>query len=183
MSASPDPDSPVTSEAEDGAVTMERLPILPFERLKVWVRAGGHCTICHTYLLESEINDEPVRLGELAHIVAATDGKKAPRGLSELTAEQRRLADNILLACGTCHTDIDNDAQAGRLDIDWLLERKREHEQRIREATTLADREETAIFRIVGNVRGAVGRGRWHRSVRRSERARRATAPPPVRSV
>ena len=42
------------------------------EQIKVWVRSGGHCALCHRYLLESEINYEFVKLGELAHIVAAT---------------------------------------------------------------------------------------------------------------
>ena len=108
------------------------------EQIKVWVRSGGHCALCHRYLLESGINYEFVKLGELAHIVASTNSPRAPRGLSELSVDERNLAENLLLACGHCHNDIDKDKQAQRLDVTWLLATKERHERRIREATSLA---------------------------------------------
>lgn len=125
------------------------------ERLKVWVRSGGHCAICHRYLLESEINAEFVRLGELAHIVAQAESERAPRGVDELSAEARDLADNLMLLCAHCHNDIDKGSQARRLSADWLRSLKASHERRIREATELAAREETVVLRLVGNIRGA----------------------------
>ena len=125
------------------------------ERLKVWVRSGGHCNLCHRYLLESEINHEFVRLGELAHIVAQADSKHAPRGLSDLPSEKRDLAENLMLACAHCHNDIDKRSQAGLLSAAWLQGLKERHETRIREATTLAARETTVVLRIIGQIRGA----------------------------
>ena len=125
------------------------------EQIKVWVRSGGHCALCHRYLLESGINYEFVKLGELAHIVASTNSPRAPRGLSELSVDERNLAENLLLACGHCHNDIDKDKQAQRLDVTWLLATKERHERRIREATSLAAKDRTVVLRLVGHIRGA----------------------------
>ena len=125
------------------------------EQIKVWVRSGGHCALCHRYLLESEINFHFEKLGELAHIVASTDSQRAPRGLSELSEDDRNLAENLLLACGHCHNDIDKDKQARRLDVNWLLAAKQRHEHRIREATSLAAKDRTVVLRLVGHIRGA----------------------------
>lgn len=127
-----------------------------WEQIKVWVRSGGHCALCHKYLLESEINYEFEKLGELAHIVAQTNSELAPRSLADMPKDERDLAENLLLACSHCHTDIDKRKQAERLDIHWLLKAKRLHEQRIREVTTLAANEKTAVLRVVGHIRGAV---------------------------
>ena len=125
------------------------------EQIKVWVRSGGHCALCPRYLLESEINYEFAKLGELAHIVAGTNSELAPRGLSELPEEDRNRAENLLLVCGYCHNDIDKRLQAQRLDVNWLLKVKQRHERRIREATTMAIKHRTVVFRLVGNIRGA----------------------------
>ena len=125
------------------------------ERLKVWVRSGGHCNICHRYLLESEINFKYVRLGELAHIVAQSDSERAPRGSAALPQEERDLAENLMLACAHCHNDIDKKSQAQRLDATWLSRLKNRHETRIRAATNLAEREMTVVLRLVGRIRGA----------------------------
>jgi len=127
----------------------------PSEQIKIWVRSGGHCALCHRYLLESEINYEVVKLGELAHIVASTNSARAPRGLSEMSVDERNLAENLLLACGHCHNDIDKDRQAERLDVTWLLAAKERHERRIREATSLVAKDRTVVLRLVGNIRGA----------------------------
>ncbi len=125
------------------------------EQIKVWTRSGGHCALCHRYLLESGVNFEAVKLGELAHIVAATNSERAPRGLADLDETQRNLAENILLACAHCHTDIDKDLQAQRLDVAWLMATKERHERIIREATELAANERTVVLRLVGSIRGA----------------------------
>lgn len=132
-----------------------RRKIAAGQQLLVWVRSGGHCALCHGYLLESDINFEPVKLGELAHIVAQSDSSLAPRSLLELPESQRDLAENLLLACPTCHTDIDKRLQAKRLDVGWLLMVKERHEARIRTATTLAAREKSVVLRLVGQIRGA----------------------------
>ena len=141
--------------ANGTSMTARRTKPPEAERLKVWVRSGGHCNICHRYLLESDINFEYVRLGELAHIVAQSDSERAPRGIAELPKDERDLAENLMLACAHCHSDIDKDAQAQRLDVEWLTGLKNRHETRIRGATELAAREKTVVLRLVGRIRGA----------------------------
>lgn len=48
------------------------------ERFLVWVRAGGCCELCGRYLLEGDLTGRADRLGELAHIVGQSTGKKSP---------------------------------------------------------------------------------------------------------
>jgi len=145
----------VTPRCEDGIVASSRRSPDRIEQIKVWVRSGGHCALCHRYLLESEINFEYEVLGELAHVVAQTHSELAPRGLVDLPEVERNLAENLLLVCAHCHNDIDKRKQAKRLDVHWLLAVKRQHERRVREATALAANEKTVILRIVGQIRGA----------------------------
>lgn len=139
---------------DDGMAGSRRQPVC-MEQIKVWVRSGGHCALCHRYLLESEINYEFEKLGELAHIVARANSARAPRGLSELPEDKRNLSENLLLACGHCHNDIDKESQAQRLDVHWLLAVKESHERRIRDATSLAANDQTVVLRVVGQIRGA----------------------------
>jgi hypothetical protein len=123
------------------------------ERLKVWVRAGGRCTFCNVYLLESEITLRPVLLGEVAHNVAASDS--GPRANPQMSAHERNSAENLLLLCGLHHPDSDKRVQADLLTVDQLNELKAERERRIFEATESVGRSNTVLLRMQGHVRGA----------------------------
>lgn len=92
---------------------------------------------------------------DLAHIVAQSDDSLAPRSLVDLPEHERELANNLLLACPTCHTDIEKRLQAKMLDVGWLLMIKKRHEHRIRRATTLAAMEKSVVLRLVGQIQGA----------------------------
>ncbi len=46
------------------------------DRRILWVRAGGRCTLCKTYLLEGHLSAKEVPLGEGAHIVGRVDSEK-----------------------------------------------------------------------------------------------------------
>lgn len=144
---------PISDETPATAGSRRRVALE--QQLLVWVRSGGHCALCHAYMLESDINFKPVKLGELAHIVAQSDHALAPRSLTDLPEAERDLAENLLLACPTCHTDIDKKLQAKLLDVGWLLTIKQRHEERIRRATTLAAMEKSVVLRLIGHVRGA----------------------------
>jgi hypothetical protein len=125
----------------------------PDERLKVWVRSGGRCAFCNTYLLESELTLRPVLLGEVAHNVAASDD--GPRADSSVSAAERNKAENLLLLCGHHHPDTDKKTQLDLLTVDQLSELKMEHERRIRQATESVGRKRTALLRMQAHVRGA----------------------------
>ena len=74
-----------------------RKNIPPDERLKLWVRSGGRCALCKKYLLEGDLTLRPIPLGEAAHMVGQQDTAASPRGKSALSAEERDLADNLIL--------------------------------------------------------------------------------------
>ena len=124
------------------------------DRRVLWVRAGGRCTLCKAYLLEGDLSAKEVPLGEGAHIVGREESKKSARGLHELSANERDTVDNLMLACPSCHNEIDKQLVAGLLDVDFLRAKKREHEADIKQRTGLAKDRRTAIVRMAGEIRG-----------------------------
>lgn len=124
------------------------------DRRVLWVRAGGRCTLCKTYLLEGDLSAKEVPLGEGAHIVGREESKKSARGLHELPVNERDTVDNLMLACPSCHNEIDKQLVAGILDVDFLRAKKREHEADIKQRTGLAKDRRTAIVRMAGEIRG-----------------------------
>lgn len=126
------------------------------DRRVLWVRAGGRCTLCNRYLLEGDLTHEEVPLGEGAHIVGAVDSAKSPRGKYPLPVEDRDTIDNIMLACSGCHAEIDQHNASRLLDVEFLRERKRQHEADIKLQTSLVRDRRTAILRMAGDIRGGV---------------------------
>lgn len=131
-----------------------RRPDLPdLERRKVWV-SGGRCTICKRYLLEGDLTWQEVPLGEGAHVVGQKRSTRSPRGLHPLPDDARDTAGNVLLACETCHKEIDHKRAAGVMTVEELHRRKREHEDMIKHLTGLLPDQRTVVLRMLGNVRG-----------------------------
>jgi hypothetical protein len=124
------------------------------EKLKVWVRAGGTCVLCKRYLLDGALTGLEVSLGELAHIVGQQYSHRSPRGLNPMPREDRDGADNVLLACESCHEEIDDQLVTGILNVDTLKALKAAHEQRIRHVTTLQDEQRSLVLRVIGKLRG-----------------------------
>ena len=127
------------------------------ESRKVWVRAGGTCVLCGRYLLEGVLTGAEVSLGELAHIVGQQESARSARGLDPMPREDRDSADNVILACGSCHGEIDDLLVAGLLDVPELNRLKAEHEQRIRHVTTLPNDKRSLVLRVIGGLRGNPG--------------------------
>jgi hypothetical protein len=98
------------------------------ERRKVGVRAGGRCTLCKRYLLEGDLTWQEVPLGEGAHIVGQEKNARSPRGLDPLPDDARDTAENVMLACDTCHKEIDHKRAAGVMTVEELRRRKQEHQ-------------------------------------------------------
>lgn len=131
-----------------------RTEIPPAESLKLWVRSGGRCALCKKYLLEGELTVRPLLLGERAHMVGQADTAASPRGQAALPREARDLADNLVLLCPDCHSEIDKRGVLDIVTIEWLTHQKREHETRIRQVTGLDPVRETAVLRMVADLRG-----------------------------
>ncbi|WJJ13952.1 SAVED domain-containing protein [Prescottella equi] len=126
------------------------------DRRILWVRAGGRCTLCRKYVLEGDLSSIEVPMGEGAHIVGQKDSTKSARGMNPMPVDQRDNVDNILLACSSCHTEIDKKKIEGLLDVTLLREVKRSHEADIKMQTGLLRSRRTAVIRMAGDIRGGV---------------------------
>jgi hypothetical protein len=78
----------------------------------------------------------------------------SPRGLNPLAETERNTADNVLLACETCHSEIDDERAIGVMTVEELRRRKQEHENLVRHQTGLLPDQRTVVLRMLGNVRG-----------------------------
>lgn len=124
------------------------------EKRKLWVRAAGRCTLCKQYLLEGSLTYKEVFVGEAAHIVGQKDSANSARSIDPLPQDDRDLAENLLLACSSCHTEIDKLLVAELIDKEFLRQRKQEHEDEIRHQTSLTRSRRTVILRMAGDIRG-----------------------------
>ena len=131
-----------------------RAKLKPGEKIKVWVRAGGACVLCNRYLLDGALTGLELSLGELAHIVGQQDNALSPRGQHPLPRSERDNADNVILACASCHQEIDHQRVTGILDVEALRAFKSAHERRIRHLVTLPDDRRSLVLRMVGQLRG-----------------------------
>ncbi len=125
------------------------------EQRKLWVRAGGRCTLCKVDLMEGSLTFKTVPVGEGAHIVGQQATEGSPRGLDPLPEADRDLADNILLACSSCHTEIDKALVAKLMTVAELRRRKAQHEDEIHHLTGMTSDRRSTVLRVQGWVRGA----------------------------
>ena len=119
---------------------------------RVWGAAAGRCTLCNESVLENEQLGEPIPIGELAHNIGAT--QSSPRGAVDVGGDERAAAENLILVCRNCHKPIDDGGAIGRYTVEQLRQRKREHEERIRELTKIGADRKATVLRVVGAIRG-----------------------------
>lgn len=122
--------------------------------LRVWVAAGGRCTMCNRHLLGDEYTGTDVLVGQLAHIVGWTTTPGSPRGQGPLPVTDRNLEDNLMLLCYDQHRVIDNRSLWETYDVATLRAMKRRHEQRIRQLTDLHDDDRSTVLRVVSDLHG-----------------------------
>lgn len=125
------------------------------ERRRLWVRAGGRCTLCKKDLMLGSLTWKEMFLGEGAHIVGQKQTPESPRGDDPLPATERDLAANILLACSNCHTEIDKLIALSVMTIDQLHLRKRQHEDEIAHLTGMVFDRRSTVLRVFGDVKDA----------------------------
>lgn len=119
---------------------------------RVWVAAGGRCTICNRYLLDDETTGQDVMIGQLAHIVGWSTADGSPRGSEDLDAALRNEADNLMLLCYDQHKVIDEKSLWTVYDTATLRSMKRAHESRVRELTAMGHDRSTTVLRVVGSI-------------------------------
>jgi hypothetical protein len=121
---------------------------------RVWVAAGGRCTICNRYLLDDETTGQDVMVGQLAHVVGWSTAAGSPRGAAELDSTLRNEADNVMLLCYDQHKVIDDKSLWDMYDAETLRGMKRDHENRIRALTAMGHDRATTVLRVVGSIHG-----------------------------
>lgn len=94
-------------------------------------------------------------LGELAHIIGQQNDVSSPRGLADMSDEDRDSAHNLILACEDEHEEIDRRLTQDVTTVAWLIEVKEAHETWVRQLVGLQRDRRTAIVRMVGTIRGA----------------------------
>ena len=77
-------------------------------RLLLFVRSGGRCAVCYDDVTTSRLTWRAIPLGQQAHIVGRSTGKRSPRGEHPLPEPDRDEVDNLVLLCGRCHPDADH---------------------------------------------------------------------------
>lgn len=92
----------------------------------LWGRSANRCAMaeCRRVLVEDETEtDDPSIIGDEAHIVAREDD--GPRGISDLSPEQRDKFDNLVLMCKIHHKIIDD--QPNEFTVERLQQIKQDH--------------------------------------------------------
>ncbi|HEY2497287.1 MAG TPA: HNH endonuclease signature motif containing protein [Candidatus Angelobacter sp.] len=112
---------------------MSRSTIAPKELKLLCLRSGNLCAFpnCKRELVSDGGDpEEPVVLGEVAHIIA--ESPEGPRGTGDALAAANNSYENLILVCGDHHKLIDS--QPHTFTIDVLKEMKAAHERRVRPA-------------------------------------------------
>lgn len=102
---------------------LKREKVSELNRRHIIGMSGGRCTKCRGIVFCENEFGEKARLGDDAHIIAASD--TGPRGNSKLTSKERAASDNLLLLCKTCHTEIDQ--QPKKYSVSVLIKMREEH--------------------------------------------------------
>lgn len=131
-----------------------RRDIPEIQKRVVWARSAGRCAVCKRNLTEGALTSADMTVGELAHIVGQQATVRSPRGMSDMSAEDRDSAANLILICAGEHREIDRAGAVEVMTIERLDDIKRRHEDWVERVTGLATERRTAVVRMIGTVRG-----------------------------
>lgn len=123
-------------------------------RERIWGRSAARCVLCAKWLVDETEYWHAIPTGQIAHNVAAENGPKAPRGVSPLDAKQRAAESNLMLLCGDCHRKIDSPALEDKYTVQFLTDKKNEHERWVRDVTDYARLRPAIVIRMTGTIRG-----------------------------
>jgi len=112
----------------------------------LWVKSGGRCEYegCNQLLYEDSLTKENMNKAYIAHIVGDSDN--GPRGNKENSKVLSENIDNLMLLCDVHHRLIDKEG-INKHSEERLLLMKKEHEERIKIATSItADKCSTIVL-------------------------------------
>lgn len=143
------------SKVAERETEVQRKNVPDSARIRVWAKAAGRCVLCATYLLDgADSFFHAIPVGQIAHIVGAASGKKAPRGESDLDTNTRSFEENLMLLCYPCHKRIDDKVYREKYTVEFLTQRKQLHERRVREVTDFAILRPTSVVTVSADIRG-----------------------------
>ena len=137
--------------------TRKAIPTTTKEML--WGKAAGRCEMigCNKLVYESFVTHDEVKLGEIAHNIAAAKG--GPRGTEEPfwhidssidNDADYNAIDNLLLLCPECHAEVDKNSK--KYPVELLRAMKKRHEERIRNLTSIADERECILVSFAAPI-------------------------------
>jgi len=96
----------------------------------LWGRAAEKCAMCRRDLTV-DTTANVATTGHMCHIVGEKNNEKSPRGISNLTTEERNSYPNLILLCRNHHAEIDLDVT--KYSIEKLHDIKSNHEVWVKE--------------------------------------------------
>lgn len=142
-----------SQQPQRGPSEVRRKQVSQSTQIAVWARAAGRCVVCAKSLLDSRFYyHSAILVGQIAHNVAA--GGAGPRSGPHLSRDELAEERNLLLLCYECHRNVDDDKNCGIFTEEYVREKKREHELRVRRVTNFATMQRTLVVQNSGELRG-----------------------------
>ncbi len=117
-------------------------------RMKLWAVSGGRCELCNRLLYSDQHFGVDGNFGQLAHIHAVSIG--GPRHKYGMTSDEKNDISNLMLLCADHHHLIDS--RPGDYSDGLLLQRKAQHEERIRLVTEVSNEQSCKIVTYFSNI-------------------------------
>lgn len=121
---------------------------------ELWGRAAGRCEFdgCNKILYRSPLTQEKVNIAEKAHIYSFSEHGARGHGIFVKDTEGLNAIDNLMLLCHDCHRLIDSDLNGIHYSAELLRKWKRDHEQRVEQATGITENKRTHILVFGANT-------------------------------
>lgn len=117
-------------------------------RMRLWAVSGGRCEMCNRLLYQDLVYGYDGNFGEMAHIHAVSEG--GPRHKYGMSSEEKNNIDNLMLLCEEHHHMVDT--YPGDFCEGILLKKKKDHEARIREVTSIPAEQSCRIVTFFSNI-------------------------------
>ncbi len=131
----------------------------------LWGRSASRCSFpkCKKELvMDATLTDDESLVGEACHIVARSED--GPRGVSNLTSEQRDKYANLVLMCNMHHKVIDD--QPEHYTVDMLQNFKAKHETWVNQSLSIHDpniqRDEEIYISYIESFEGYIDITEWN---------------------
>ena len=100
----------------------------------LWAKSGNRCALCRIELVQNEIQEDNVIIGEECHIVSSSK-ENGPRGQEILHCKDFDDYDNLILLCANDHKRIDT--MVDIYPVDKLILIKKMHEEWVKETLSI----------------------------------------------